>query len=285
MLRQIRFELFKMSRRPRSYLGFAAFALICFFVTLGVAKGDLGFMPSHMAEGAGLSVYGSPANAEFLAWMVIGSPVAHAILIMFMPFFVSLVFGEILSGESAEGTLRTVLTRPITRANLFTSKVIASLVYSGALVLFLGIAAYLMGWITFGRGGLLAVSFLEKPMIAFYPQGQGLARLALSYGMTIVGVTTVGMVAFFISSWLNNSLGAIGGSIMLLFTSFIVGEIPYFKPAKDYLFSTQLLSGQKAFLDPIPWGEVRWAMMVLCAYCLVFFAASYLIFRRKDILT
>ncbi|MCL5105211.1 MAG: ABC transporter permease [Armatimonadetes bacterium] len=284
MARQIRFELFKIAKRPRSYLGFAAFALINFFTLLGVKYGGIGHMAASQASGRGFEVIGSPVNAELMAWTAIGSPMAIPILSMFLPFFIALVFGEIFAGESAEGTLRTLLTRPITRSSLLTAKFAASVIYAFALVGFVGVSAYIMGSIAFGRGGLMTVGKFDDPMIAYYPQGQALIRLALAYMLTGIGMTALGMIAFFISTWLNNSLGAIGGAVMLLFAMFIVGEIPYFHSIKDYLLSTNLLVGQNAFLDPIPWNEIRASVVYLGVYIAVLFSASMLTFRGKDIL-
>lgn len=284
MIRQIGFELYKMSRRPRTYLGFAAFALINFFVMIGLKYGHLDWMGTHQAAHTGFGVVGSPVNAEFMAWLAVASPLAGMILIMFMPFFTCLVFGEIVGGEVADGTLRTVLCRPIGRTGFFAAKFVASMIYALCLALFLGISAYLIGLVVFGRGGLMVSGTFENPMVAWYPEGSGLARLGLGYVLMSAGAITVGMIAFFISNWLHNSLGAIGGAIMLLFTALIVGEIPYFKPIKDYLFSTHLLMGQKAFWDPIPWHEIAFSLKCLGVYVAALFVVSLAIFRRKDVL-
>lgn len=284
MLRQIGFEIFKMSRRPRTYLAYAAFLLINICVMLGLKYGHLENISTHQMNRSSFGVVGTPVNAEFMSWIVLGSPIASMILIMFMPFFVCLVFGEIFGGEVADGTLRAVLARPVSRGSFFTAKFFASLIYAITLPFFLGVSAYLIGLVSFGRGGLMATGTFEHPMLAWYSEGTGLWRLGLGCLLICTGAITVGMVAFFISSWLNNSLGAIGGAIMLLFAMAIVGEIPYFKPIKDYLFSTHLLMGQKAFIDPIPWHEIWVALRCLGAYCVSLFVISLVIFKRKDVL-
>ena len=284
MLRQTRFELFKMSRRLRSYMGFVAFLLINFLIMLGAKYGGMGEDVARDVGGQGFQVVGSPVNAEFMSWLVVGSPMSGAILGMFMPFFVCLVFGEILSGEKAEGTLRTALARPISRSGFFTAKFASSLIHALTLVFFLGISAYVIGLIVFGRGGLLTVGSFEKLTIAWYSETEGLTRLALAYGLTFVGVATVGTIALFISTWLTSSLATVGGTIMLMFAMMIVGEIPYFSPAKEYLFTTHLFVGQKAFLDPIPWGEIARSLAWLGTYIVVLFGVSLAIFRRKDVL-
>lgn len=285
MLRQIGFELYKMSRRPRTYLGFAAFALINFFALLGVKYGGVGQMAAEQARNSGFDVVGSFATAEMMAWVVIASFASVPILTMFLPFFISLVFGEMIAGESGEGTLRAMLARPVSRIRLISAEFAACVVYAIVLLAFIGLSAFLMGWIAFGRGGFISMGTFEQPMITYFKGSEALWRLALAYGLTAVGMTALGMIAFFISTWLNNALGAIGGAVMLLFAMFIVGEIQYFESVKPYLISTNLLVGQKAFLPDIPWGEIGVSIGYLGVYISGLFAASWLIFRRKDILT
>ncbi len=285
VIRQTSFELYKMSRRPRSYTGFAAFLFVNICVLLGAKYGNFGELVANGNTAEGLQIVGSPLNAEFMAWLVVGSPISGPILVMWLPFFVSLVLGETFAGEHTEGTLRTLLTRPVSRGSVFVAKFVSSVIYTIALVLFLGASAYVIGTIFFGTGGLLATGTFDHPMIAWYTRGDGLARLALGYGLSLVVVLTVGMFAFFISIWLSNPLGAIGGGIMLQFATFIMSQIPYFEPIKPYLFGGYMMVGQTAFLDPIPWAEIRSGLLCLGAYIFVLLAASALIFRRKDILS
>lgn len=285
VIRQTGFELFKMSRRPRSYTGFAAFLVANVLALLGAKYGGLaGVMAAH-ASGGMLEMVGSPLDAEFMAWLVVGSPLSGPILIMWLPFFVSLVLGETFAGEHTEGTLRTLLTRPVSRGSVFAAKLASSAVYASALVAFLGLSAYAIGAAVFGTGGLLSTGTLMNPMLGWFARGEALARLALAYGLTLVVVFTVGMVAFFISIWLANPLGAIAGGIMLQFATFVMSEIGYFRPAKPYLFGAHMMVGQQAFLDPIPWKTICSALACLGVYIIVLLVASAVIFRRKDILS
>lgn len=285
MLRQIGFELYKISRRPRTYLGFLTFALINFFVLLGVKYGEVGHRAAVQARESGFEVVGDLATAEMMSWVVVASFAAVPILTIFLPFFISLVSGEMVAGESSEGTLRTMLARPVSRLRFLTAEFGACLIYTAALVGFIGLSAYVMGWIAFGRGGFISMGTFEQPMITYFRSSEALWRLALAYGLTAFAMAAFGTIPFFISTWLNNSMGAIGGAVMLLFAMFILGEIPYFDAVKPYLISTNLLVGQKAFLAEVPWQEVRTSVSYLGLYMAGMFAASWMVFRRKDILT
>lgn len=284
MIKQIGYELYKMSRRPRSYTGFAAFLAANLLVMLGAKYGGFAELFARHNAREPLQVVGSPLNAEFMAWLVVGSPLSPSILVMWLPFFVSLVLGETLAGEHTEGTLRTLLTRPVARGSVFAAKFVSGLVYTTALVAFLGLSAYAIGAMVFGTGGLLSTGTILHPMLGWYGHGEAIMRLALAYMLTFIAALTAGMFAFFISIWLSNPLGAIGGAVMLQFATFIMGEIGYFESIKPYLFGAQMVAAQKAFVDPMPWGEIGASVACLGAYIIVLLAASAVVFKRKDIL-
>jgi|GEM_PF-630843 len=284
MLRLIGIELFKMSRKPRTYLGFAAFLVIDILLLLGLKYGGIeGIMDQGVAS-QGVQMVGSPINAVFFAWFVVGSPFALPIVTVWIPFFTSIVSGEIMAGEHSDGTLRALLTRPVSRLSLLWAKLAACLIYGVLLVFFLGGVAYLFGWIWFGRGGLTATGSFTQPMLVWFQESEGIRRVAMAYLLTTMFSTTVACIALFISVWLNNAVGAIGGTMMLTFMLAILGEIPYFQVIKPYLYTTYVFIGQKAFMDPIPVADIHQALITLGIYIATFITLSAVIFRRKDIL-
>jgi ABC-2 type transport system permease protein len=286
MFRLLWFELYKMYNRPRSYVGFFGFLLVCFFTVLGMRYGGAeGFFSGSefgSQMGAG-EVVGSPLNAEFVAWALVGSPFAVMIITVMLPIFVCLVFGEIYAGENGDGTIRAVFASPVTRTRVFFSKLIASVLYCLTLLAFLAVTAYLMGWAAFGRGGLMALAGFEEPMLAWYSQPEAISRLLFGYALTIAPALTVGSISYFISIWLGNAIGAMGSAIMLLIVMGVVGVIPYFSEVKPYFFSSYMFLGVRAFIDPIPWPEIRQGLTVLGVYTVVCLGASLVILRRKDI--
>jgi ABC-2 type transport system permease protein len=284
MLRLIGNEIFKMTRKPRTYLGFAAFLVIDILLLLGLRYGGIEGIIQNGVGGRGIQMVGSPINAVFFAWLVVGSPFSFAIVSVWIPFFSSIVSGEIMAGEHSDGTMRALLTRPINRLSLLWAKLIACMLYCILLVFFLGTVAYLFGWIWFGRGGLSATGTMMQPMLVWYPESEGLHRLVLSYLMTTLFATTVACIALFISVWLNNAVGAIGGTMLLTFMLAILGEIPYFHVVKPYLYTSYVFMGQKMFLDPIPTADIHQGLITLGIYIISFVALSAFIFRRKDIL-
>lgn len=250
-----------------------------------VLAGKHGGLSDQAAAGVGggaLETSGSVLNAEFIAWTLIGSPMANGMLGFWLPLFAALILGDIFAGEHTEGTLRALLARPVTRYSVYWSKFAASLVYTVALVTFLVASAYALGAVFFGTGGLLTFGGIGRAV--WYSQAEALTRLALSCGLTAAVVLAVGMLALFLSVWLGNSLGAIGGAIMFFFATMIMSAIPYFEQVKPYLIGAHIDIGQRAFADPVPWNDIGKSLLCVGGYVVILLVGSLLIFRRKDVL-
>ena len=72
------------------------------------------------------------------------------VLWVHFPFFVILVAGDVVAGEGAAGTFRILLSRSISRFQVTTSKYFATLIYTAAIVFFLGIYSLAMGMMIVG---------------------------------------------------------------------------------------------------------------------------------------
>jgi ABC-2 type transport system permease protein len=67
-------------------------------------------------------------NGYLMAYIILQLMLVH------VPLLISLVAGDMISGEAAQGTLRVLLTKPISRAMLISGKFTASFIYTIALL-------------------------------------------------------------------------------------------------------------------------------------------------------
>lgn len=272
----IRLELFKMSRRWRTYLGFFALSALTAAMLTGMKYGPPPI--EHLTAGISnnFEIVGSFVNGGFVTWILL-----RAVLPTFMPLLVCLVPGDLVSGEATDGTLRTLLARPVNRTPVLMAKYVAAVIYTIALVAFLGVVAYAFGVLIFGRGSLLVA---EKSVVVF-TENEGLARLAVAYALASVGMLTVASIAFFLSTVVNNSTGAIIGAMAVTFVSAAIGGIEYFKPVWPYLFTTHLDLWGHALAPKVEWAEIAKSIGSLAGYIITFVGASVFAFGRKDVLT
>ncbi|MCC6483230.1 MAG: ABC transporter permease [Armatimonadetes bacterium] len=270
-------EIFKQFRRLRTHIGTFGLLGIVLAVAIGLKYGDASHFVGRLTRQPNFQIYGSPVNALFLARVVLPMTV-----FLFLPLFVSLVAGDQISGEAADGTLRTVLTRPVNRFALLSAKFTLAIVYVGALTAFLGVAALTVGWALFGVGGLVSFGW---DGVSYFGIAEGVHRLTLSYGLAAVYVLAVASVAFLVSTLSSNSLVPIGVTMALMVMCGVLGQIPYFESAKPYLFTTYSELFLRAFDVPVDYPALRHGVFALLVYVVACFCVSALIFTRKDILS
>lgn len=276
MTRLLWIEISKVMRRPRTYLGYLGVLLLLIPYLLAFHYGRPEDFIRHRV-GSDFEVVGSFFNALFLARLIMEPPV----LVFFMPLFVATVAGDLVAGEAAEGTLRALLVRPVSRAKVLAAKFLVAVLHSGALTLFLGAASLGLGALFFGVGDL----FVFDQGLYVFPLGEGLLRLLGAYTAAVAGMVVVASFALLFSVLVDNSIFAIGGAMMLLVVSGILGVLPFFENARPYLFTTHMSLWRHLLADPIPWGEAGRSLAWLAGYGGLCLAAALAIFHRKDILS
>ncbi len=136
-------ELIKIALKPRSYLGLAAITgLVGIILFALVADGMtvISFVTASFEQT--LRFEGKVLNGNLVAFIIL------QMLIIQIPLLVALVTGDLISGEAAMGTLRMLLTKPITRTQLLMSKFLAGGIYTFLIVLWLGFMAVGIGQVS-----------------------------------------------------------------------------------------------------------------------------------------
>ena len=125
MINLIRIELYKIFKRPRTYISFGIVTAIAFLIQLAMTAGGKQFITFGM-QGVTeqFDIQGNILNGYLVAYLILQSLLIH------IPLLVALVAGDALAGEANMGTLRLVLTHPISRPKLVLVKFIASTCYS-----------------------------------------------------------------------------------------------------------------------------------------------------------
>jgi len=152
-LRSTRNELIKIALKPRSYLGLAAITGLVGIILFAL-KADgmsmISFVTSSFEQT--LRFEGNLLNGNLVAFIVLQMLIVH------IPLLVALVTGDLISGEAAMGTLRLLVSKPISRTQLLLSKFLAGGIYTLLIVLWLGFLAVVVGQWLFGIGDLMVLN-------------------------------------------------------------------------------------------------------------------------------
>ena len=132
---QLRNELWKLFGKKRTYIGFGAFlaAQTIMLLTFNFTRWQADF--ERMLSGNGYIA------SEFISALTVSVVMLMPQLILLMPLYAALVGGDFVAKEYEDGTLRMILSRPISRVRLLFVKWVAGLIFSKTFVVMLGVVA------------------------------------------------------------------------------------------------------------------------------------------------
>ena len=151
MIRLIYFELIKTFTRLRTYIGFIAFGLIVPLVVTGLRLGGTRTFERNLLSVLqnDFVIGGNVLNGWFFGFFFMGALWIH------VPIVLTIVAGDQIAGEGNAGTLRFLLTHAVSRTRIMVAKFIVTLIYTAAMVFFIGgLTLGLSLWV-FGGGDLL----------------------------------------------------------------------------------------------------------------------------------
>ncbi len=289
----LQFELFKIIKKPRTYISFGAIAAIIILIQLAlVFNGEdyVKFIVSSLDETLDIP-YKQINNGYWIGFNILN------VLLIHVPILVALVTGDIVAGEANMGTLRLLLTKPISRTNIMLTKFLACVIYTLSLLVWIAILTLGVSVLLFGTNDLVVT---KENMLLQIEQADVLWRYFAAFGFAAAGLLVVASLSFLLSVLSENSIGPIVATvaIIILFTIISEMQIPiYEKNIKPYLFITHML-GWKGFfyIDANEEGQtitgsihnfsaILKSLGFLLGYIFLFVSSAIVIFKRKDILS
>ena len=272
-------ELYKIFKKPRTYIAFAAIAAIVGLIQLALyADGRTYIQFALQPLREAFQVSGQVLNGYFVCFLILGTLLVH------VPLLIALVAGDVVAGEANMGTLRLLLTKPISRTGLLLSKFAAVIVYTLGLLVFMAALSLGGSLGLFGTGDLIV---LKSEMVLILDRSDVLWRFAGAFGFAALSMITVAALALLLSAFAENSIGPIiiTMSIIILFTILTTMDLPLFNAVKPYLFTNHMLNWKGFFERPVDRAEVLKSAAVLALHVLLFLSVAIYSFRRKDILS
>lgn len=293
MWKLLQFEVFKIFRKPRTYIAFAAIAAIVLLIQVALlinGKEYVKFMLSSLDDTLEIP-YTQIRNGYWICFAILN------LLLIHVPILVALVAGDIIAGEANMGTLRLLLTKPISRTKVMLTKFMACVIYTIMLLVWMALLSLLLSVILFGTNDLVVAKEVELLQIE---KVDVLWRYMAAFGFAAIALIVVAALAFLLSTISENSIGPIVAtvSIIIVFTIMSEMRIPiYDNTVKPYLFTTHML-GWKGFFYIRADGDgqtirgsiqnlpsVMKSLAILCGYIVLFVSTAIFIFRKKDILS
>lgn len=274
----ISIELYKIFKKWRTYIGFIAFAILIPIMIYGISvSGNYYFRSLMRAFGDDFLVIGNLLNGWFVAFVVLQLVIVH------VPFFITLVAGDLFAGEGTAGTYRMIITRPVRRELIVISKFISGFIYAFLFILFFSLISTIPSLLALGSGDLLIM--IDK--IVIFRDNDVLWRFSLAYISAFVSMCVVVSLGVLFSSFVNNAIGPIVGTMAVIVIFLIINELPFeiFEKISPYLFTKYMTVWLDFFEYQIDWNKIIKSIGILIGHIILFFTITLLTFRKKDILT
>ena len=297
MLKLLQIELYKISKRSRTYIAFAAITAIVFIFQFAFKADGESYMNLMLQSVQdNFQIDKSKAiNGYFMCYIILNT------LLVQVPILVALIAGDSISGEANMGTLRLVLTKPVSRTQLILVKFTASVIFTIMLLIWMAVMALFISLFIFGADDMLIFRVKgEESQILQITKDDIMWRYWAAFGYAAVALTVIAALAMLLSIFAENSIGPIIATVCIVIVCTVVSNInvPVIeKNVKPWLFTSYLV-GWKGFFyigttddgQPIKgslenWPAIRNSLYILLAHIFLLLSASVIIFKRKDILS
>ncbi len=272
---QLRNELWKLFGKKRTYIGFGMFLIAQLVITLvfRFSSASRGMMRQ-------LENNGYPAD-QFISGLTIATIMLFPIAYVLLPLYVSLVGGDLVAKEAEDGTLRMILSRPVSRLRLLLLKWLAGAVFSVLLIFTLGILGLLFASLFFNWGGLAVM--IPGELFSIFDAKSGLGHYIAAHVALVAKAISVMGLAFMFSCFNVKPAAATILALSFVFVNFILMQIPFFKEIQHWFLTYHLNLWINMFAQPIPWHRVGESFSVLVGFNLTFLIIGCTVFQVRDI--
>jgi ABC-2 type transport system permease protein len=288
----LQIELYKIFKRPRTFIAFGVIAAIILLVQVALKFGGEEYVGLVMSGLSGTFVAPPEQvlNGYFVCYIILN------LLLIHVPILVALIAGDMVSGEANMGTLRLLVSKPVSRTRLLLVKFTAASIYTVLLLIWVAVLSLLLSILLFGTNELFVARGLEVNIMS---SSDILWRYLASFAFATIGLLTVASLAFMFSTFADNSIGPIVACVcvIIVFTILTQMQIPFYdETIKPWLFTTHML-GWKGFfyvkgqegvtvngsIENLP--AIIKSGVILLGYSALFLFTAVWYFKKKNILS
>jgi ABC-2 type transport system permease protein len=211
---------------------------------------------------------------------------------LFIPLLIAIVSSDIVSGEHTGGTIKLILTRPVKRWKVLTSKLITVLLFVSLIVVLTGVIAYVISGAVFGYKGWnypVLTGFqikgedVDTSNVHVLPQW---LYIIMEYGLAWYACMAVACISFMVSVLVRSTAAGMGIMVSALIAGTILTNMASAWESAKYFFmvNLQLTDYLSGTLPPIPGLSLSFSLVVLGVWSLVSLIIAYIVFIRRDVL-
>lgn len=273
---QLRNELWKLFGKKRTYIGSTMFlvAQVTFVLLLEFGKGPYRQLVQEIER------TGNSAD-HYLTNLTIATIALLPIAFLLLPLYTALIGGDLVAKEAEDGTLRMILSRPVSRVRLLVLKWMAGAIFSLVLVVTFGLFGALFARIFFpSPGGMFVVM---PGVVSVFEGATAWQRFAVVHLVMTAEACSMMTLAFMFSCFNIKPASATILAISFLFITGIMHDMPYFRDYQEWFLIHHMHVWISFFHEHIPWWKVGESLSILAGYNLTFMIIGCTVFQMRDI--
>jgi ABC-2 type transport system permease protein len=265
-LRLYRGEMELMLRRRRNLVLLAVLALIPLLIGIAVRVSR-----PHGTDGPQF-LSRITGNGLFLVFTSLAVSIPF-----FLPLVIGVIAGDSIAGEAGSGTLRYLLSVPVSRGRLLAVKTLAAATFTGLAVFLVALVAVVAGAVFFGLHSLVLLSGDTV--------GLGSALLRTVGVVAYVAVALFGLAAggLLISTLTENAIAAMASTVSIAVFSALLDAVPQLSSIHHVLLTDHWLGFGELLRSSVSVADlIRWSALHL-GYAAVFLTPAWARFTTKDV--
>lgn len=216
---------------------------------------------------------------------------ANAAGFLLLPLLIAVLGSDIVSAENAEGTDKLLLTRPVRRWKILTSKLVTLWLFTTLTLLCGALLSYLVSALVLPYQGWDVPTFNGWSLTSERFSVESLRQLPLwkdtliAYGLEWFALLTVAAIALLLSVIFKSSAASIGTMLASLIGGTILTRVSPDWTAGKYLFVSALpladyYTGQAPPYDGM---SMAFCMILLGVWALTALVTAFALFTRRDV--
>jgi ABC-2 type transport system permease protein len=269
-------ELYKVFTSVRTFITFGIAIVLMVFINFGLymeGENILSFLLQPLKDY--FLVEGNILNGFLIAYFSLNTLWVH------IPVLVIIVSAHIFSGEFELGTIKLLLSQPISRSRLMWSKILVMILYNVLFMLVVALFALIPSVLIFGTGDVMVfnngLQFLLESSFSW--------RYGLAVLFAMLAMTAFSSLAMYCAVYFKNTLTAILVSfgVLIIHTLFQSFSLEMSSLWQNVLFTYHMSNWQQLFVTEVPWRDLGVSVSFLFIFTLVFSVLSVKRFNRLNI--
>ena len=246
MRQLLKFEWIKLMHRPRTFLSIGLMLVLITLIFWGLkSEGENALAYLFQSLDENFLMQGTILNGYMIVFLILNTLWIH------IPILIVIVTGDLFSSELESGTIRLLMTRPISRNRVAMAKFCTAILYVFSFVFIFTSISLGFALVLFGSGDLI-VAFNGIQII---PEADLLWRFLAAFGYAFLAMSSVAIFSVSVSFFTRKSLVAILITLGVIVISTLLQTLAssLFMGWEFFLITYHFAQWQLFFYSDIDW--------------------------------